>query len=847
MNLGLRSSWPWEVFYQSSRANWRFDLVSFAIGCVVALLLVGLIYRYRIQLAHYWGQIKNKADQARQRLTANTAARYSVSAIETAQSMHLLGALASLDQIYVETQLYAPLATNVNEAGSVSLSPRQATQASNRLVIIGQPGSGRTTLLNHLLLLQASRFHAAGTDQRVPVYIYLPALTPGLPDIVADERAGGKDGALAEHLAQAAIASMPRLSAAGVIGWLCNQVKAGNALVLLDGWDEVPAAEQPTVTTWIEKLILTYPNNHLVVSAGERGYAPLIEAGCVPLRPVPWTRRQLADLTQRWMAAWPAGNDGPPAFSPQIPHRLTAPTPLQATVEMAIQLRGQRPARTPAGQMAQLIDLLLPAPESDDKGQTAWPLATGQRALGRLALAALEQDQPMLEREAIQSTVTEAMPPPQFIPGEGQDTALSREESKKAREEQDQRTLQVVDCCRALTADGAPIRKWGDRRYLFLHPVIAAYLAARHLAAEANTDNVSTVLAHADDAKWFDVLRFYVGLTPPEPLIQHLLSVPDDLFLSRLWTAAALLGAAPAGQAPWRNGLMARLGQLVMKDGWPTLLRNRALAALVQSGEAGVGLLFKRAFDLPDPHLRAGAILGLGALGHEQDIELLKTALGDDEPEVRLAAIEALGRLGLRGSEPAVESIVAAMVEMEAEAQRVAAEILAELGAEGHAVLREGARDQDLMVRRAAIYGLAVSGQPWAAEILQELQKDDQWLVRNAAVDALASLEADEQTTLPELALPQAETEPWLIKWAAERGEGTGVGEAAKATLMRALNEGELAIREAAIETLRRLADPRSVGVLRQFLRDPEPIIREAALSALEEISQRHNMTITLK
>jgi HEAT repeat protein len=847
MNLGLRSSWLWDVFYQAARAGWRFDPVSFAIGCVVAFLLVGLVYRYRIQFARHWEQIKNKADQARQRLTANTAARYSASAIETAQGMHLLGGLASLDQIYVETHLYAPLASDVNETGLVSLSPRQATQAGDRLVVIGQPGSGRTTLLNHLLLLQASRFHAAGSEERVPVYVYLPALTPGLTDVEDGEETGGKDGALAEHLVQTAIACMSRLSAAGVIRWLCNQIEAGNALVLLDGWDEVPSADQPAVITWIKNLILAYPNNHLVVSAGERGYAPLIEAGCVPLRPVPWARRQLADLTQRWVAAWPTGNDGPPALAPQIPYRPTPPTPLQATVELAIQLRGQRPARTPAGQMTQLLDLLLPPPESDDKGQTAWPLATGQRALGRLALAALEQDQPMLEREAIQSTVTEAMPPPQFIPDEGQDVALSREDAKKAREEQDQRTLQVVDCCRALTADGAPIRKWGDRRYLFLHPIIMAYLAARHLATGTNAGGVSTVLAHADETKWFDVLRFYVGLAPPEPLIQHLLSVPDDLFLSRLWTAAALLGAAPAGQAPWRNGLMARLGQLVMKEGWPTLLRNRALAALVQSGEAGVGLLFKRAFDLPDPHLRAGAILGLGALGHEQDIELIKAALGDDEPEVQLAAVEALGYLGLRGSEPAVESIVAAMVEMEAEAQRVAAEILAELGPEGHAVLREGAQDQDLMVRRAAIYGLAASGQPWAAEILQELQKDDQWLVRNAAVEALASIEADEETTLPQLTLPQAETEPWLINWAAERGEGTGVGEAAMATLMRALNEGEFAVRVAAVETLGRLADPRTVGVLRQLLRDPEPIIREAALSALEEISQRHNMTITLK
>jgi HEAT repeat protein len=211
-----------------------------------------------------------------------------------------------------------------------------------------------------------------------------------------------------------------------------------------------------------------------------------------------------------------------------------------------------------------------------------------------------------------------------------------------------------------------------------------------------------------------------------------------------------------------------------------------------------------------------------------------------------MAAVDALSRQSRLGSEAAFELIVTAMIEAEDQVQRAAAEALAGLGPEGEAVLRDAARDQDLVIRRAAVYGLSVVGTPWSQELLQELQQDEEWLVRNAAINALGVQPlGEEELSLPELALPEVETEPWLIAWAAERGEGTGVGDAALATLTRALVEGEPAIRQTAIETLERLADPRSVDLLRQLLRDPEPNVRQAALMALEEISRRHDMTIT--
>jgi HEAT repeat protein/energy-coupling factor transporter ATP-binding protein EcfA2 len=822
---------------------WRFDLISFAFGFLLAFLLMGLAYRDSTRIARYWNRARENANRLRQQFTANMAARYSASAIETAQTMHLLGRLASLDAIYVETRLHALLASAGDDSQPPSLSPLQAIRANEQLALIGPPGSGRTTLLNHLLLLQAGRVHVTGESERVPVYVYLPLLAIEFMDAPPVDAKVATEGEPTRRLVQTALSPLSRPVASAVAGWLRRQVQAGNALLLLDDWDEVPITNRPAVTAWLRELVTACPGNRLVVTAGEWGYAPLIEAGFVPLRPAPWTQRQLTELARNWMAAWPSQDGDRRETLPTISYGLTPPTPLEATIQLAILLRDQTPATTPAARMAQVFDLLLPLPGGPKKGHAVWPLETGQRALEYLALSSFERDRSVMDRQDIQSAVTQAMPRPQFALDERREDEASKTELKAAQEERERRTLQIADCCRALTATGAPIRALGHRCYHFAHPLVAAYLAARRLATVGTPH-----IARAADPDWFDLLFFYVGLAPTEPLIQHLQSSPDDLFLNRLWQAAKLLAAAQPVSSPWRDGLMKRLAQLFMNPRMPQLFRERALVALVESGDATVGLLFKTAVAHPAPQLRAGALLGLGALGREQFLPLIKTALDDANPEVRLAAIHALRMLARVGSEPAMELLMVAMLQAEGQVQRVAAEAMAELGAEGEAVLRDGIKDPDLTVRRAAAYGLAATGEPWARETLEKIEwEENEWLVRNAAAEARAIMREEQDEDAPpfELALPRADAEPWLIAWAAEQGTATFTEAAALAALTRALTDGDVSTRQEAVQLLGRLADPKTISALRQSLRDPEPSVRQAALVALDEISRRYDITIT--
>ena len=169
------------------------------------------------------------------------------------------------------------------------------------------------------------------------------------------------------------------------------------------------------------------------------------------------------------------------------------------------------------------------------------------------------------------------------------------------------------------------------------------------------------------------------------------------------------------------------------------------------------------------------------------------------------------------------------------------AEALAQCGEEGVAYLHEAVESEDVMVRRAAVLGLA---QAEARDVLLEVaREDEQWIVRSGAAAALDELEAREkiQGVAPP---PEIEQLGWLISWAAARGEGVGLGPAARRMLWRALSEGDTPVRLAAAQILAQVGRPEDIEPLRSALADADPAVAGAALEALGEIDRRYDLRI---
>ena len=163
------------------------------------------------------------------------------------------------------------------------------------------------------------------------------------------------------------------------------------------------------------------------------------------------------------------------------------------------------------------------------------------------------------------------------------------------------------------------------------------------------------------------------------------------------------------------------------------------------------------------------AALGSGALHDVKSIELLAALLSNPNPNVRRAACLALSTIGTTA---AMDAVASALLHGDEILRRAAAEAMANHPSEGHNMLREGAvMKEDLNVRRAVAYGLGRIHEPWAEELLNKLQnEDDQWVVRNSAQEVLE----ERQKPNPHIPkrLPPPSESPWLIAFAGKKGEG---------------------------------------------------------------------------
>jgi HEAT repeat protein len=235
-----------------------------------------------------------------------------------------------------------------------------------------------------------------------------------------------------------------------------------------------------------------------------------------------------------------------------------------------------------------------------------------------------------------------------------------------------------------------------------------------------------------------------------------------------------------------------------------------------------------------DPEGRILAVLGLGALRDSASLPALQAQLNSPHLRLSWAAALSLGRY----SEPAaLEALGAALLHGDMNLRRAAAEGLSENAEEGQQLLREAAKDQDLMVRRSAAFGLARVNEPWAEDLLKDMQReDDQWAVRAAAGGALEALQVGNRLPPPP---PVLWERPWLIAFAASRKLGVATGEASHGILRRSLKEGSPLERAAAAQAMEQSGFDGFLPELLAALEDSEPLVRDAALEAIWSLTQQ--------
>jgi HEAT repeat protein len=789
------------------------DRFSFWLGFAAALLLCFLLYRFRAQLAGVRAAALRRLRRFTEFLTSGTERAWREDVLRDAQTGHLAGSFLALDEILLPPRLLLlpapfdptapPPELDLNDAIPVmpdwpdmaaiyqapSLSAAEAVRAAAPLLVLGGPGSGKTTLLAHLASAVARGDTSLFGEDYTPVFVHAA-------DLALPTAPGGD---IVHPLVAAAQARATTLTAARLPRHLSRRLRESPCAILIDGLDQLPPGLLADTAAWLGQFMQSYKQHRLVATAGTSGYGPLLRLGFAPVLLAPWTGEDYRALTRKWGEVWDRlvrvrrtrgaadtdlhlllgwlslGNQGRTIFE----------VTLKTWAAFAGDARGKRP-----------VDWL----EAYVLRHGVKPL--GFRGLGRLAAAMLEREQnlglSLDEAEAMLET-------------------LFAGPAAKSR-------IDAHDFLDDLMGRGLLARH--RDRVTFRHSLVAAYCAATAAANEPE------FVAPGETAGWVRALYFFSSLGDLAPLVARQLGQAPDLLHTGLMACAHWIRDAPAA-AHWRSDILRQLSRLLTDSASPSELRLRALGAFVAAGDPAVAALFKQGLTHEDPLLRQIGALGLGTLGEHSAALAIEAQFADPLPEVRWAAALALGAMN---HSSASDALGTGMLNGDEELRRACAEALARDVETGHALLKEAIVHADLSVRRAAVYGLAATGAPWAIKVLEDVQiNEKQWFVRSAAQDVLARLgEADRRSPRP---YAPPESQGWLIAWAARQGLGVPPGDAAIEVLYDALADGDEPTQRAAADALGRLGQPTAAPELYRLMRGANTLLRDTAFNALAQIA----------
>lgn len=852
----------------------RFDFANFILGFFAGVLVTAftslMLWRSRRRISAAQHQLEQQVGAARQFITNTAEGRYYGRLVEMLNAAHLAGDAVRLTEVYIEPRfLTVPPVHDPDDERPQSvfhvvpqihdlpasyapynletIGINELRSGERHLALLGPLGSGKTVALAVMGLVAAGEIEIPVIDlasdevfkeeikslppeeqarrirqledmqnraiaqvrsaqkrddndtQRplidlttlLPIYVHLRDID------LRPESYGlqpGKTASLdpAEPLVLALRNTFGGIAANFLPRLVYERLTASTALVLVDGFDELPAPLQGERLAWLQRFIEIYSGNMIIVAGPEQGYDPLLKLGLEPIFLRAWNDADYDQFILRWTTVWPSlAKRG--AKLPDEPLRK----------RVAIANRGRSP-----------MDITLKvwaaySGDEQEQGRRGWYDFYVRRALSGRDIG------PALHKMAAAILSNNGLP----LPRDPIKTLLSPTENGEVK--------LVGDDVVNKTLDNPLVVEWPDGSYSFGHALLGAFMAAEALDDAA-------MVSVANQPAWSVALPFAAIRLNMESAVATRLSTAPDLLYSNLFTQAHWMVDSPA-QAPWRAEFFKRAASALVQTTQFPAIRERAMAALVTSRDKGVVFIFRQALRNPNPRVRQLACIGLGALGDAESIKEVSPLLNDNEPDVQYAAGLALGVIG---SEAALDTMIEGLLTGEAGLRRAVAEALAAIPGVGHATLRDAINNEELEVRHAAVFGLARVRAGWAlTSLYRALLEDGQWYVRNAAEQAfMAAQELDRGGVEKH---PDADQLPWLIKWAAERGDGVPQGAKAREVLIRALQEADAPHQAAAAQTLARIGHVTSLRPLYGALRDQDENVRAAAFDALSNLQTR--------
>lgn len=579
---------------------------------------------------------------------------------------------------------------------------------------------------------------------------------------------------------------------------LYRMLERGQCLVLIDGFDDLSDAERARVYPWLRSFMKTYGHNRVIITGPHSGYDPLVELGFRPAFMAPILQKDVYRLIKNWVKTWYAlqGRTISEASDQQVINRMLEDNRNRTVMEITMKIYGELVSIEEVQSRRELYELFVRkhSPEDDDT----------IIILREIAKVRLDKEAP-LKLEQLVEIATSA--------------------TQTAENEEGNPNAETI--VRAFITNGLFVQR-ASQTYDLRHQMLTAYLGGESLIydMEHRLAEVATLPA------WNQALGFAASEVNMLPAVREKLGGETDLLYSNLFDIVRWLpDSDPNSQ--WRGEILKRLSAAMVATSQYDTIRERATAALIASRDPNILFILRQGLRHANPVVRKLACVGLGALGAVDAVRELRSMIVDDNIEVQMAAAQALGAIG---SEAALETMVQGLLEGEEGLRQAIGEALATIPGEGHAILRDAIEHDDMMVRRAAVFGLAKLQTMWAIdEMYRIMREDSQWYVRSAAESIFTFVQDPEEKGLKPF--PAVDTLTWLNQWASnqEIPEDATLAQ----VVLHAFRTGQTQVRVLAAHALTYLDPSDVVKPLYGALSDRDEAVRSAAHQALTEIHLR--------
>ncbi|PKO18380.1 MAG: hypothetical protein CVU39_02785 [Chloroflexi bacterium HGW-Chloroflexi-10] len=764
--------------------NWlrHFELerVSFLFGVIIATIFWWVFTKAKIIFPPIKIFIKNQLKSFRQNQISGVYLAVKTEALQRAQSNHLANILFSLDEIIIEPKLIVqPMIDNEEDhsffdseiANLVPYTPEnpflsrnygvpkitilQSLQKNANIVITGLSGMGKSVTLAHLVSSIARDLPECGElIGKAPLYFHILDT-----DILQNPKQSLFDACYKALVNKIPVSVVPRLAK-----FIQTEVSDNNAILIIDGIDELPQNEFDIAVNFIEDIHNNFPNIQIILSATPFYLGKLLHLNFIPLTLAAWSNMDISIYYDKWSRYW---------------------------YEQVLQNNSEAKYFINQRLLSNWISVNLKPLTALEYTLFIWGALSGN----------LRGDSTLSIYESFYTRILGTKYSPDNLATFG-DAFIEKQSHYIKPSDLKNEILNP------LISIGA-IRENHNGTVSFNHPDLLGFIASLAQIISSPVKGIDEIL------RWslsYSYWGFRVSREANNSWLEELILEEKPPLQAHLLAISFWLRHAQQ-KLPWRNSLIKKLIQFIQNKRLPFSIRVRYITAFMMANDPSTTLFIRQMMSQPDNALKIISALAIGVGAPDPSL------IGDlvnacDQKDAQIQKYSMIG-LSTYNDDVALHTIARLLLQAEETVRQLAAEVLANIPPQGEEILKDAITMDDILVRRSAIFGLVKLPELWAFEILQKLSvEDSQWVVRIAAAQALEFLD-QKNVFSPQKILPYFDNQ-WLIKFAGQENIGISPLDSPIPVLLKALNNGAENDRCKAIEFLQRMPNESVITAIYQ-------------------------------